>query len=507
MGTFTARTAFLELWGEVEDLSRAAQALEWDQETQMPAKGQPARGKVLATLAGLRHAKLTAPELADRLAAFEAQAEADGDDAAMAAAARRDVERASRVPTALAKRQAEAASNGLVAWQRARKAADFKLFERELAELIAIAKEIGACLAPLTASGKPYDALLDEFEPGATEALLTPLFDSLRASLSPIVKAVADSGVVVDESVAKGDFPEAAQLAFARRIATQMGFDFDAGRIDLAAHPFCTGFDPGDVRLTWRYSASDFRPALYGIMHEAGHGLYEQGLPPEWSRTPLGHAVSLGVHESQSRLWENLVGRSRGFWEWALPVFREHFPGASGTRAISVDSIYPALHTVRPSLIRVEADEATYNLHVVARYEVERALFGGGLSVTDLPDAWDDAYESLLGIRAPGVADGVLQDIHWSMGAFGYFPTYALGNLINAQLFEAAQDDLGELSGAFARGELAPLLGWLRERIHRPARRYTATELVERATGKPLAADAFLAHVRRTTADVYGVRC
>jgi len=498
-----ARAAFLDLWGEVEDLSRASQTLEWDQETNMPAKGQEARGKVLATLAGLRHAKLTSPELADALAAFEAEAQSESDDAAMAAAARRDVDRASRVPTALAKRQAEAASRGLHAWQKARKAADFAQFAPQLEELVAIAKEVGGCLAPLTASGKPYDALLDEFEPGMTEAQITPLFGTLRDSLSPIVKAVADSGVVVDESPAQGDFPESAQLAFGRRVATQMGFDFEAGRIDLAPHPFCSGFDPGDVRLTWRYQPDDFRSALYGIMHEAGHGLYEQGLPAEWSRTPLGHAVSLGVHESQSRLWENLVGRSRGFWEWALPVFREHFPKS---KAFDVDAIYPALHTVRPTLIRVEADEATYNLHVVARYEVERALFAGDLQVQDLPGAWDDAYESLLGIRAPSVADGCLQDIHWSMGAFGYFPTYALGNLINAQLFEAAEADLGELEPAFARGETAPLLAWLREKIHRPARRFGATELVERATGKPLSADAFLDYVRRTTESVYGVR-
>jgi carboxypeptidase Taq len=502
MSANTPRDAFLDLWGEIEDLERASQMLEWDQETMMPAKGQVARGRLMATLAGLRHAKLTAPELSDRLAAFEEAAAPDGDDAAMARAARRDVDRATRIPGELAKRQAEAASRGLVAWQKARKAANFALFQGELAELVAIAKETGEHLAPLTASGKPYDALLDEFEPGATEAMLTPLFATLRDSLSPIVKAVADCGLVVDESPAKGDFPEERQLAFARRVAQQMGFDFEAGRIDLAPHPFCTGFDPGDVRLTWRFQGDDFRPALYGVMHEAGHGLYEQGLPAAWSRTPLGHAASLGVHESQSRLWENLVGRSRGFWEWALPLFHEHFPGK---RDVTVDALVPALHTVKPSLIRVEADEATYNLHVVARFEIERALFAGELDVADLPSAWDDAYDALLGVRAPTVADGVLQDIHWSMGAFGYFPTYALGNLINAQLFDAAQADLGDLEGAFARGELAPLLEWLRERIHRPARRYAAAELVERATGRPPSADAFLAHVRRTAADVYGV--
>jgi len=317
------------------------------------------------------------------------------------------------------------------------------------------------------------------------------------------VKAVADSGVVVDEAPARGTFPRAAQLELGRRVALRMGFDFEAGRLDAAAHPFCSAFDPGDVRLTWRSTESDFRPALFGIMHEAGHGLYEQGLPAAWSRTPLGHAASLGVHESQSRLWENLVGRGRPFWTWALPHLHELFPAQRG---VTVEQLWPALHTVTPSLIRTEADQTTYNLHVVARYELERALFAGELGVRDLPAAWDDAYLDLLGLRAPSVADGVLQDIHWSMGAFGYFPTYALGNLINAQLWDAARAALPGLEQGFAGGDFAPLLGWLRDKVHRHARRLGARELIAQATGRPLSADAFLAHVRTTAEEVYGVR-
>ena len=468
----------------------------------MPPKGQVGRGKALATLAGLRHAKLTSPELGDALAAFAETVEPGSDAEAQVREGRRVVERAACIPADLAKRQAEAASRGLHAWQEARKADDFSLFAPNLAELVGIARETGQHLAPLVASGQPFDALLDGFEPGTSEAELTPLFASLRKSLSPIVKAVADSGVIVDESSVKGHFSKDKQLEFGRRIATQMGFDFEAGRIDAAPHPFCSGFHPRDVRLTWRWQEDDFRPALYGIMHEAGHGLYEQGLPEAWSRTPLGHAVSLGVHESQSRLWENLVGRSRAFWDWALPAFQETFPDR---RDIGVDAIYPALHTVTPSLIRVEADEATYNLHIVARYEVERALFSGELAAADLPEAWDQAYDDLLGIRAPSAADGVLQDIHWSMGAFGYFPTYALGNLINAQLFNSARADLGDLDAQFRRGEFAPLLEWLREKIHRHAMRFSASKLVEKATGRPLAADDFLAYIRATAGEVYGV--
>jgi carboxypeptidase Taq len=320
--------------------------------------------------------------------------------------------------------------------------------------------------------------------------------------LSPLVRLVAESGHVVDESAAKGEFGPADQLRFARRCAEAIGFDFTAGRIDEAPHPFCTGFSPRDVRITWRYAKDDFRPALFGILHEAGHGLYEQGLPLDWQRTPIGGAVSLGVHESQSRLWENLVGRSRGFWEWALPHFKTCFPASSG---VTLEALLPALQTVKPTMIRVEADQGTYDLHVCARFEIERKLFAGQLEVGDLPEAWNAAYEDLLGLRPADVSEGVLQDIHWSMGAFGYFPTYTLGNMITAQLFAAAERQLGELEPMFARGEFQPLLEWLRTNVHRHGSFFTAAELVEQATGKPLSPDEYLARRRVSVGEVYGV--
>ena len=495
-----ALDTFLALWAEVEDLGRASSLCSWDQETQMPPKGNAARGLVQATLAGVRHGRLTSDELWDALE--RAGAECAGDEVAEAQLreARRIVERVRKIPAELAKAQALAASEGHEAWCRAREASDFSLFADALTRLVELKREEAALLAG--ADGKPFDALLDQFEPGSTEAALRPLFDELVGALSPIVQAVADSGVVVDESPARGDFPEAAQLAFGRRVAKQMGFDFEAGRIDLAPHPFCQGFGPRDVRITWRYDPADFRPALYGIMHEAGHGLYEQGLPAEWDRSPLGNAVSLGIHESQSRLWENLVGRSRAFWDWCLPLFHEHFPSS---RAVTADALWPALNTIQPSLIRVEADQGTYDLHIAIRFEIERALFAGELDVPDLPAAWNEKVRAFLGIDVPNDAEGVLQDIHWSFGGFGYFPTYTLGNLINAQLFAKAREDLGDLEGQIARGEFAPLLAWLREKIHRHGSRYTAAELVERATGKPLSTDAFLAERRRIAREVYGV--
>ena len=492
---------FYALWGEVADLKSAAALLGWDQETQMPSGGGAARGKVQATLAGLRHAKLSSPELSDTLDAVAEGAD-PGDQirAAQVREARRVIDRVRKTPESLARRKAEAETIGHEAWTKARRAKDFTLFEPALEELIALGREEAKCLAG--AGGRPYDALLDLYEPGATEAQLEPLFSDLRESLSTLVQSVRESGVEIDESPARGSFPPDKQREFGLHVARAMGFDFEAGRLDLAPHPFCQGLSPKDVRLTWRFHEDDFRSALFGIMHEAGHGLYEQGLPLDWERTPLGEAVSLGIHESQSRLWENLVGRSQAFWEWALPHFHEAFPGSRG---VQLEELIPALHTVKPSLIRVEADQGTYDLHIAVRFDLERRLFQDELQVSDLPGAWDEAYEAALGIRAPHVSDGVLQDIHWSMGAFGYFPTYTLGNLISAQLFRAAEAELGDLAPRFAAGEFGPLLGWLRENVHAHGRNYSASELVERATGRALSADDYLASRRASVAAIYGV--
>jgi carboxypeptidase Taq len=317
-----------------------------------------------------------------------------------------------------------------------------------------------------------------------------------------MVQAVAEEGTPIDESPWQVHADVAAQEAFARTVAAAQGYDFEAGRLDASAHPFSTGFGPGDVRITWRWDDHDLRPGLFGVMHEVGHALYEQGLPVELAGTPAGGAASLGVHESQSRLWENLVGRNRAFWVWAAPRLAAFVPATADT---DPEQRWRALHTVVPSLIRVEADEATYNLHIAARFDVERALFAGELAVDDLRGAWDDAYERLLGIRPTGVADGVLQDIHWAMGAFGYFPTYSLGNLLASQLFEAMAADVDDLDGALASGDLSPILGWLRMHVHRHADTLEVGDLVERATGRPLSAEPLLAHLRADVEAVYGV--
>ncbi|MEE8523459.1 MAG: carboxypeptidase M32 [Thermoanaerobaculia bacterium] len=487
------------LWGEIRDLQSVKDLLDWDQETYMPTGGVEARAKMAATVAALKHQRLTSPELLDTL---EICAEAPEGSvlAAQVRCARLEVDRAVRLSESLVRELAEARATGGAAWQKARAESDFALFEDYLRRLVDLRRQEAAAIRP---SSNAYDAMLHRFEPGATEASLVPLFRELRDALTPLVKSVTESGATVDESPASGDFPEDLQERFSRGLAAAIGFDFDTGRIDRSTHPFCIGINPTDVRMTWRCQATDFRSAVFGILHESGHGLYEQGLPAEWTRTPICDSVSLGIHESQSRLWENHVGRSRGFWRWAYPRYRQAFPDAPET---DPERLWPLLHTVRPSLIRVEADEATYNLHVIVRFELERKIFAGELEVEGLPAAWDDLYEELLGIRPGNAAEGVLQDVHWSQGMFGYFPTYTLGNVIAAQLYEAAERDLGDLEEAFARGEFRSLLDWMRDRIHRHGGRYEAPELVERATGKPVAADDLLAYLRRTTEEVYGSR-
>lgn len=488
-----------DVFRQIKDLEVASAVLQWDQETMMPDGGAAGRGQVLATLTGLKHDLLTSSRYSDAIDGCVALSAEDPTVAAQVREAQRRRDHACKVPSALAQQLAQAESSGLVAWQRARKEDDFGLFRNELAHLIDLVKQKAHALA---AGGDSYDSLLDLFDPGCKSAELTPLFEGLRAELAPLVQAVADCGYSVDESVAKGDFPAEQQQAFGEMVARQMGFDFNCGRLDLAAHPFCTSFYPQDVRLTWRYALDDFRPALFGIMHEAGHGLYEQGLPSHMQGTPAGDAVGMGVHESQSRMWENLVGRSKAFWEWALPKFKQYFPCSDG---LTVEQLYPCLHTVKPSFIRVEADEATYNLHIAARYEIEKLIFGDKVEVDDLPELWNQTYSELLGIRPQSHADGILQDIHWSMGAFGYFPSYTLGNLIHSQLFETAKRDLPEMENQFSCGEFQPLLEWLRSKVHAHGSQYLSSELVNRATGEAMSSSAFLRHIQEVTSEVYGI--
>jgi carboxypeptidase Taq len=348
-----------------------------------------------------------------------------------------------------------------------------------------------------------YDALLDEYEPHETTENLKRVFESLRDPLIELVAKIKASPRKAPVEILERHYPAAAQEFFARDAAKAVGFDFDAGRLDTSVHPFCTDFSPHDVRMTTRYDEHYFGDAFFGVLHETGHGLYGQGLPIEQVGTPLGEPVSLGIHESQSRMWENLVARSRAFWEHFFPKAQVVF--AQQLKDVTPEQWYFAINDVRPSFIRTESDEATYNLHILLRFEMEQAMLSGEIGVDDVPAAWNERMEKYFGLTPPDDAKGALQDPHWSGGAFGYFPTYTLGNLYAAQFFEQARKDLGDLHAMFARGEFAPLLNWLRQNIHRHGKRYTARELVKRVTGKDLSAEPLLNHLRRKAAELYGV--
>jgi carboxypeptidase Taq len=348
-----------------------------------------------------------------------------------------------------------------------------------------------------------YDALLDEFEPGAKTAEIGRVLAGLREQLVPLVAQITGSARRPNLSVLNRHFAIDRQEAFGRRAAEAIGFDFREGRLDVTDHPFCTDIGPRDVRLTTRYDENFLPGALFSTLHEAGHGIYEQGLPPERYGLPTGQAASLGIHESQSRMWENLVGRSRAFWEYFLPQAQAAF--RESLSDVSLDEFYFAINDVRPSLIRTESDEVTYNLHILIRFELELLLIHDDLTVADLPAAWNAKYREYLGIEPPSDSDGVLQDVHWSSGAFGYFPTYSLGNLYAAQFFEQAARDLGDLAAMFRRGEFLPLRDWLRKHIHSEGRRFPAAKLVQRVTGSPLTHDSLLRHLRRKFGPLYAL--
>ena len=495
-------TSLRKVLAEVSDISSAQGLLSWDQETCMPKRGLQARSEVMSTLAALSHRKFTDPAVGDLLAALEGAAEGElsPEETALVREVRRDYDRSTKIPEALIKQIVETRALALPAWQEARAESEFATFAPYLQKLLDLKRQEAEAVGYQEA---PLDALLDQYEAGAKESDLRRLFAGLRQELQPFVRTLLEAERTVDTGPVRRRFDERKQREFSVEVARAMGFDFESGRVDRATHPFCSGIHTGDVRLTWRSNENDLRPAFFGIVHEAGHGLYEQGLSEEWAKTPLGEAVSLGVHESQSRLWENMVARGRPFWSHFLPVLKQHFPGLLDD--VDPEGMYRAVNEVSPSFIRVEADELTYNLHILLRFEIECELFRGDLSMEELPEAWNQKVSDLLGIRPESDADGVLQDIHWSMGAFGYFPTYTLGNLYAAQLFEAAERELGDLAERISRGELLPLRDWMREKIHLRGRQFQPKELIEMVTGKPPGQEAFMRYVRTKYSDIYGI--
>jgi len=483
-------------------LASCSALLGWDEQTYLPPGGAGHRAEQLGLLAGMAHQQATDPKIGELLSQLEtAKAFAiDSPEAALLREARRDYDRKTKLPQRLVEELSRTTTLSQHAWVAARKKKDFAEFRPWLEKVVALKREEADVLS---AGGEKYDALLDDYEAGATSESVAASFASLRKELVGLLDAIRGSGRASDGSVLTRSYPVEAQRAFGRAAAAAIGFDFGRGRLDEAAHPFCSGIGPGDCRLTTRYDEHHVPGAFFGTLHEAGHGLYEQGLPAGWFGTPLGEACSLGVHESQSRMWENFVGRSRAFWACFFPQARDAFPGA--LKDVDTEAFYRAINDVRPSYIRVEADEVTYNLHIMLRFELERPLIAGDLAPADAPGAWDDAFVRDFGMRPTNVAEGALQDIHWSAGLVGYFPTYALGNMYAAQLFEQARVDLGDLDAMFARGEFTPLKGWLVENVHRHGRRYRPAELIERVTGRAQSPEPLVRHLREKYGELYGV--
>ena len=486
----------------IEDLNAAAAVLAWDQETFMPDSGAEARAHQLSTLQSQAHeqfASETTGELLDQAAETIENPEALDDAASLVRVTRRDYERARRVPSSLVAELSRATSQAKQAWKQARQQDDFGAFAPHLERLVELSVEKAEALGY---EEEPYDALLEEYEPGLTTQEVASTFATLRDDLVPLVDAI-DAAPQIDDAPLHGFFPQEKQRAFGEQVLADLGYDFDRGRQDVSAHPFTTSFAPSDVRITTRYDESFLPSALFSTIHEGGHALYEQGIDSALARTPLADGASLGVHESQSRLWENHVGRSRPFWRHYFPQLQDTFPDALGDT--NPEAFYRAINRVEPSLIRVEADEVTYNLHVMLRFELERGLIDGSVAVNDLPRLWNEAMDDYLGVTPDTDANGVLQDVHWSQGAFGYFPTYTLGTLMAAQLMEAIQEDLPDLDARLARGEFAPLLDWLRTHVHRHGRTLTAPRLLARTTGAELSAAPWLRYAKSKFSALYAL--
>jgi carboxypeptidase Taq len=483
--------------------------LNWDQETYMPPSGGPFRAEQASLLAEIQHKAATDPAIGELLGVCESDKGllADGAVSANIRELRRDYTRLTRLPTGLVAELAKVGSQAQEVWKEARQKNDFAMFAPWLEKMYGLSRQKADCLG-FPAGGERYDALLDEYEPGMTARTIESIFTPLRERLAAIVKRVAGVGKQPDDSILHRQVPPEKQHALGMQVLRAMTFDLNAGRLDITTHPFCQGMGPGDTRLTTRYRDQAFTDALYSTMHEAGHGLYEQGLPKAGTPEglfglPLSEAISLGIHESQSRMWENLVGRSREFWTWALPLAQKEFGAA--LEGATVEGMYRAVNAVRPSLIRVEADEGTYNMHVMVRFELERGLLSGALPVKDLPGEWNRRYKDYLGIDVPDNTRGCLQDVHWSFGLIGYFPTYTLGNLYAAQFWETILGEIPDLKAQIAKGEFGNLREWLRRKIHVHGRRYRAGELCVMVTGKSLSAEPLLRYLEGKVKAVYGV--
>ena len=492
----------------IHHLHDAAALLSWDQETYMPPGSGAIRAEQLATLQTLAHDQFVSPETESLLASLldtatggilpDETASLDAASQALLRETWRDFSRAKKLPSAFVNELERECSLAQQVWVTARKTNDFQLFLPNLERLVGLKRQEADYLGY---TDSPYNALLDTYEPGATVAQLKPLFETLRPELVRLLEQIRQSPVKPQADLMTQCYDTDKQVEFGRLVLKHMGYDFQRGRLDLSAHPFTTSFHPTDVRVTTRVFERDLPSCLFSCIHEGGHGLYDQGLPQPHYGTPLGESVSLGIHESQSRLWENSVGRSQAFWQFFYPKLQALFPDQLGS--VPAEIFYLAINRVSPSLIRVEADELTYNLHIMLRFEMELNVIEGRLLVEDLPEVWNAKMKDYLGIEPTSDAEGVLQDVHWSLGAFGYFPTYTLGNLYAAMLFDQAKTDLPNLEQNMAEGHLLTLKGWLNDRVHRWGRQFSAADLIKQVTGTALTPDPFIAGLQKKFGALY----
>jgi carboxypeptidase Taq len=486
----------------VKNLYSAASVLGWDQQVNMPPGGATARAEQLSTLHRLAHQMFTTDEIG-RLLEDLAQADFDyeSDEAALIRVVRRDYDKARTLPPELVAEMSRTFSLGQQVWTKARANKDFSQFQEILTKIVDLNIQKAEAYGY---EDSIYDALLDDYEPGVKTAEVRRVFDQLKKELVPLVQAIANRADAVEDSFLEQDYGESAQWDFGMIPLKAIGFDLERGRQDKSVHPFTTSFSVNDVRITTRIDEDKFPSALFSTLHEGGHALYEQNISPDLEGTLLADGTSLAVHESQSRLWENVVGRSPEFWQCYYPRLQEFFPEQLGQ--VSRHRFYRAINKVTPSFIRVEADEVTYNLHVFLRFELEQELVEKRLKIADLPSAWNAKMEEYLGLTPPNDALGVLQDIHWSGGSLGYFPTYTLGNVLSLQFYNRALEDRPEMPEQFARGEFAPLLDWFREKVHRHGRKFTANELLERVTGTGrIDAEPYLEYIKHKFSEIYGL--
>ena len=490
-----------ERLAELSDLSRTSALLGWDQQVLMPPRGAATRAEQRATLSRIAHEKFTSPEigrLLDDVRDWAERHDHDSLEASLVRVTTRDWEKARRVPSALRADMSRAGALGQGAWVEARKNNDFTSFIPVLRQNLELRRRYIECFDGFD---EPYDALLDDFEPQMKTAEVRRIFDYLKQHQAPLVKEVA-ARRDPEEPVQRA-YPLALQNRAELEIIRAFGFTDDAWRLDPTVHPFATGTAIDDIRITTRYFP-DKLDGLFATMHEFGHGLYEHQIDPALERTPLARGVSLGLHESQSRMWENLVGRSLPFWRWAFPRLQETFPDALG--ALDAEGWYREINRVQPSLIRVEADEATYNLHIILRFELEQALLAETVPLEQLPEEWNRRMWEYLGIEVPDDTRGVLQDVHWSSGSLGYFSTYALGNLMSAQIWARVTADLPDLHAAVEQGEFGGLRDWLREKLHRHGRKFTPGETLERVIGSPeIDPEPYVRYLRAKLAGLYGI--